>query len=443
LEGPLYGFLIISGLFFLARQHRAWSAGRRPLPIAELLFALVALTHVSGPLLMACPVLLRLRHWRRLPIGRSDAVALLVLVLPLLLQFGVRLLWLGDLFPTTYYAKFGTQYWPELWRYLDLAFAWNPALTAVWVLGAIMSLRRGWGWLAWPGLLGLAYVILVKGDGYMGQSRLLVPFIPAACAAALAGFDALPSYRRSAQTWILRPLALGLLVFAFARSVEVSAVVYEGVHQATIRTVPFTWNALSKGKRARRVPWFLDLILQRLGEGETVFFSDIGQVAFMVPDSPVLDGRGLNWRAMAHLQRRSIIEKRPPELDDAQEILEDFTAASPALVFLSCRGDRVYGLAEAYLQTLPVLTEGYRFLARGPYFGSGKMDTCVYQRHDAHPPSEEVVRARYLRLVVEDSLHAWDQRREAWERGDRFESSDEAPRLSRPGQLDPSAFHAP
>jgi hypothetical protein len=443
LEGPLYGFLIISGLFFLARQHRAWSAGRRPLPIAEVLFALVAITHVSGPLLLACPVLLRLRHWRRLPFGRSDAVALLVLLLPLVLQFGVRLLWLGDPLPTTYYAKFGIQCWADLMRYLDLAFAWNPALTAVWFLGALMSLRRGWAWLTWPGLLGLTYVILVRGDGYMGQSRLLVPFIPAACAAAAAGFDALPSYRRSAQTWILRPLALCLLGLAFTRSLGVGEVAHEEGGQGTLTTVPFSWSALTKQKRARRVPWLLDLIVQQLGEGEAVFISDIGQVAFMVPDNPVLDGRGLNWRAMAHLRRRTVLEEHSLDLDDAHEVLEEFAAASPALVFLVCHGDRIQGFAETYLQTLPVLTEGYRFLGRGPYFGSGKMDTCAYQRDDARPPTAEVVRARYARLLSEDPLYLWEQSREAWERGERLEVSGQAPRLSPPDRLVPTALRAP
>ncbi len=437
LEGPLFGLLLVVGLWRLAHQERAWKTGARPRPIAEALFALVSITHVSGPLMLACPLLLRWRHSRRVPYGRDDLLALAVLLGPLALQFAVRFVWLGDPLPTTYYAKFGIHFWRDTAEYLGLALAWNPALVALWVLGPLMGLRRRRAWLAWPGLLGLTYVLVVHSDGYMGQSRLLVPVLPAMCAAALAGLDALPSRLNSMQTWTLRSLALVLLLGAVQRSATVREIDV-GDSLWTPRAAPYSWTNPRPRTRARPVPWFFDLLAQELGEGEAFFFSDVGQVGFMLPDNPVLDGRGLNWRSLAHLQRALVRGGSDPtvHLDEAAPFLADFTAAQPALVFLQCRDDHVFGFAESFLLTLPQLQERYRFLARGPYFGAGKTDTCVFARDDAEPPAHDLVRARYAHMMREDTLYAWDTASAAWERGERYPSGGSAPTLQRPGNPD-------
>jgi hypothetical protein len=312
LETSAFTFLLMAGSAVLI----CGALTDRRLVIAGLVFGLAVLTRPDGALpavVAGAWVLWRGRRRAVLPFGG----ALTALVLPHLIW---RVVYYGDLFPNTYYAKSGNlAYWSQGWQYLRLYLQlYWPVMLAVplGMLAAIDLWRRlrSWrlvletDWVAAMVLLmamGLTYTLyVVRLGGDFMYARMLLPPTPLLLAAAegallwLAGAAAhhfprfVPGHlarRTSALVAALAAVALALIPRQSGRpipraGIEDEAAFYSSAHQ-------MRWS--------EHVAEVLGAATSGFPLRMAMFGTDV-KIAYRTRASYALDGHGLTDHFIAH-----------------------------------------------------------------------------------------------------------------------------------------------
>ena len=475
LETPLLTFLLSAGTWRALVEDAA--ARQRPSarvwPASIALFGLASITHVEGPLYLAIPVLLRLWRVRVDPLRRHDLLLGALLCLPAAAQLLLRVAYYGDVLPNTYYVKVGasTGPWPDsAFRYLLAAVTWNPPLGIAWAVGGVAAIVARRGALLMIGGAVACFVMVSNGDDF-GQLRFITPAIPTMAAAAAAGFDAIAGW---SARWAWR-----LAILAVAAALGGNAIRWElyteqvrapenGPHGVPSRgragdgswsIPPQPWyqrrtQPLARALRrppplpATPVPWFLEYLVETVPDGESFLFLDVGLAGYTMAGNDLLDGRGLNWKAMVPVIRQSLpAGGRALQDPIATTLLAEFHVARPAVLVLQCNSGRLFGPVEAILQADGALQRDYTFVANGPYT-DGRGSTCVYRRNDTVPPAKERIVQRYERLLAEIPAVDWGPRLHEIEHTDSLGQVSEwsdatAPVLGTPGSYDPSYLEAP
>jgi hypothetical protein len=312
LETSAFTFLLMAGSAVLI----CGALTDRRLVIAGLLFGLAVLTRPDGALPAVVAVAWVL--WR----GRRRAVLafagpLAALVLPHLIW---RVVYYGDLFPNTYYAKSGNlAYWSQGWQYLRLYLQlYWPVLLAV-PLGTLAALdlwRRLHSWRAvfetdWVaamvllmaiGLAHTLYVVRLGGD-FM-YARMLLPATPLLLTATegalsrLAGVAAayfprfVPSHLArwtSALVAALASLALALIPRQSGRPTP----------RAGIEDEVAFYSSASQLRWSEHVADVLGAVTAGFPVRLAMFGTDV-KTAYRTRASYALDGHGLTDRFIAH-----------------------------------------------------------------------------------------------------------------------------------------------
>lgn len=211
LETPFFAALLLLGVYLFLREDEQPAGQRWPSALAYLA---LALTRPEGAAFIAVPGLALLLRLRSLADLRQElrrrAVWLGIYFGGFALYTLWRVLYFGDLFPNTYYAKVGGDTLLRMgWEYV-LRFAPRPdvllLLVAVLLLGglAVRSVR-----LIVAEVLLLALLVILEGGCWMREFRLLVPLIPLLVAALAVSLQRLVAER----TWIHRvPSVIGVLL---------------------------------------------------------------------------------------------------------------------------------------------------------------------------------------------------------------------------------------
>lgn len=476
METPLLCVLLTTGTWRALAEDRGIRAGGRLRAWSLLLFGLAAITRVEGPLYLMIPVAIRLLRVRIQPLSRRDALHLLLLCAPAAGQFAFRLAYYGEWLSNTYVVKGGGDKglldWSPGVRYLLTALTANPWQGALWLVGGVLAIRYRHGALLIPAAVCAVFILRVGGDSF-SHLRFIAPVVPSLTVAGLVGLDQLR--RRSRRTRLEIP-ALALLVLLVLNVAQfdfrvhrVMAAPEQSVPQQTEwqsiiahLTPPFsqlersrTWrfNLLRElgdpGKHAP-VDWFIAYLLENVPPGESFVFMDVGLVGYAMTDSSLLDGRGLNWRPMAHLMHATLpAGPAALEVPEVITLLEDFHAQRPAVLCLQNAGPQLFGALEAILMADGVLHTDYEFVARGTYWGMEDR-VAIYRRVGVPRVSQRVIQQRYERLMEEaPTILDWNDRLlKSGLQGDRYRPEGayldtQAPRLLPPGDYDPRVVHPP
>lgn len=200
---------VITALVYASWQDERW--------LPELFAAMVGavLTRPDTGLLVILYLLPVFLKYRARP--RFWRSAALLLVLPGLLYIAFKLIYFGDLLPTTFYFKSRVGQWPQL--DLVLSFAGRFMVPALPVLAAWVITRQArWAELYVTGALCLAigYFATVRPAVAIGY-RFLIPFLPALVLglirpmqdlARMAGAPHLPGAKRALAAGIVGGLLL-------------------------------------------------------------------------------------------------------------------------------------------------------------------------------------------------------------------------------------------
>jgi len=424
MESPLMCLLLTAGTWRALAEDRAARQGGRLRAWSLLLFGLVAVTRVEGPIYLCIPVVIRLLRIRIQPLGRRDAWHLLLLCAPAIGQFAFRLAYYGEWLSNTYVVKGGGG--PSSFadvrsvRYLLAGLTVNPWLGVLWLGGGALALWHRRGALLLPAAVCTVFILRVGGDQF-AHLRFFAPVAPTMVAAGLVGLEL--TRRRLARTRLDIPILAGLVVLVLGAAQldyrihriqplldpggkELSglsrlarfAPPYSAVHMAT----PESHNLL---EMLRNQPgggepdWYLAYLMQNVPAGESFVFMDVGMVGYVMVDASLLDGRGLNWAPMAHALN-AILPAGPSALEDpvATALLEDFHQQRPAVLCLQNHGARLFGPLEALLMADGTLERDYEFVARGTYWGMEDR-VAIYRRTGLARVDEAVIQARYEHMA--------------------------------------------
>ncbi len=441
LETPLLAFLLTAGTWRLLVETRG--AGRIRAPLSALLFGLAAVTRPEGALYLLVPAvgwaLAARRGWRP---GVGTTVGAVALGLgPLAAQVVVRLGTYGAWVANTGVAKLSFEDAARLdgWRYLLAALAYDPLQAGLLVVGCAAALRHRVALPLVALLPAAGFVLLANGDSF-SELRLLAPVVPCVAVGVAAGLDAAVRARAGGARAALGVLA-GLAVVGVAareawviRVERVSGAQGPGLaggpgseqgpgpagSTAADRLAPpwATVRTRAEGGPAQRdllrlpsppraeLDWFTRLLVERLPEGATFVFEDIGLVGWLLRDARLLDARGLTWPEAARVVNLAL-GPDPGALPEVRAFREAFLREDPALVFLTCPVEGFRTRMEEVLLADPRFAARWRLAARGPYF-SGRGQVCLYERDGFVPAGPGVGEARYRRLEAEvPTLYDW------------------------------------
>ena len=476
METPLLCLLLTAGTWRALLEDRAARDGGRLRAWSLLLFGLAAITRVEGPIYLAIPVVIRLARFRAQPLGRRDALHLLLLCAPALGQFAFRLAYYGEWLSNTYVVKGGGGLRSQTplagLRYLLGGLTANPWQGALWVGGGALALWHRRGGLLLPAAVCAAFILLVGGDAF-AHMRFIAPAVPTLTAAGLIGLE--QGRRRLAKTRLELPAmaAMVLLVMGVAQldfrihRIEQAfnlsgkktddgptlmanlSPPYTSIHRDPLSQFNLLGKLLER-PRADRLDWYIAYLMQNVPAGESFVFMDVGLVGYALLDASLLDGRGLNWAPMAHLVHQPL-PAGPDTLEDPRVValLTDFHEQKPAVLCLQCNGPRLFGPIEALLMADGVLETDYEFVARGPYWGVDDR-VAIYRRLGVPRVSVKVIRERYERMAFEvPRMYDWDRWLTLSELpgyGDRPETPYQGmlpPVLTPVGEYRPRATHSP
>lgn len=442
LETPMFTMLLTLGVWRAIVELNAARAGQRLGPWSALAFGLAFLCRAEGPLYLAIPLVFTLSRGRLL--GWKDLRDLALAATPVSLQLLARIAVYGELVPNTARAKVGGNLIVEGLsglRYLGAGLSYNPLLSvtvALGVAGLLFGARRAAPLLA-PFLVCAVFSVLVGGDQF-SDLRFLIPAIPSALAAAALGWSVW-SRRAGRLAPLVLILGLGLSTAALFNEVRTTSVnvarapARDRVIPAPGQPMELPWEQLSlpmaevrRGplwglarplppQQIQTVHWFYAYLIESLKPGDVFFFLEVGLIGYALVDSPMLDGRGLNWRTATELSRSMMPGNTWEERLAVQEkYLAVFEAHRPAIVFLQCDETGYSGPAEEVLLTSDYFFNNYTFVAWGPYFANKQI--CVFRREGAERPTAREIIARYQRLERDapDELD-WGDRRSGIERG--------------------------
>lgn len=409
LETPLLAFCLVAGTWAAIAEDQGVRAGGRPTPWSLALFGVASITHVEGPLYLGIPVAIRLLRWRVDPLGRRDLAHLALLCAPAAAQVALRLGYYGDVLPNTLRAKGlgGADPGRILGlRYLLAGLTYNVPQGLLFVVGGALALLAGRGALLLPGLCVAVFIVVADGDDF-GDLRFFAPAIPSLIAAGVAGFDVLAARLARARAWITGVACAAVLAFELPpQSVQLAITPLQlrplledpGAEVPSWTAGPWArvtrqpWSRILEGDgfvADTEVPWFFRFLLENLPVGASFYFEDVGRVGYALAHNDLLDGRGLNWRAAALLDKAGNGDAR---------FQAEFLQAAPVVVSVSCGGGIQARPALSALIGSPAFQRDYVYIGEGPYFGdAGRV--CLWARGDAVPPSWEIVEARYRRLL--------------------------------------------
>jgi len=220
LETPLFAMLLLLSTLLFVREEESLDKARWPSALAYLALALV---RPEGAAFIAVPgifLLARIRSRAQLWQSLKERRAWLAVFFGGVLAYHLwRVLYFGDIYPNTYYAKVGGENILELgWSYLERFIIARPyhlvLLTAVLLLGGSASRA---GVLLVGKVLTLTALVVLEGGDWMREWRLLIPMTPllvAALAAALQCFAA----QRSAPTRVTAAVGVVILCLGIQQS---------------------------------------------------------------------------------------------------------------------------------------------------------------------------------------------------------------------------------
>ncbi len=477
METPLLCLLLTAGTWRALVEDKKIRDGGRERAWSLLLFGLAAITRVEGPLYLLIPLAIRLLRLRVEPLSRRDALHLLLLSAPAAGQFAFRLAYYGEWLSNTYVVKAGgggpgLLGWSPGVRYLLTGLTADPWLGFLWIVGGVLAIIRRRGALLLPAAVCALFILRVGGD-HFSNLRFIAPAVPTLIAAGLVGIDR--TRRRLRKTWIEVPalsmmvlLVLGAAQYEF-RIYRVQAAAHMKVHEqdswsAIVSDLMPPYSSISRSSvehlnplkslreshKGAPVDWYIAYLIENVPPGESFVFMDVGLVGYTMADASLLDGRGLNWAAMAHLVHAELpAGPAALEVPEAIALLEEFHEQQPAVLCLQNEGPRLFGALEAMLMADGVLLTDYEYVARGPYWGFDDRVT-IYRRKGVPPVQEAVVQERYERMVKEAPMILnWNERLiRSQQQGDihRPETpyrSANAPRLTPSGSYDPSVLMGP
>ncbi len=436
METPLLCLLLTAGTWRALQEDRAIRDGGRLRAWSLLLFGLAAVTRVEGPIYLAIPVVIRLARLGVQPLGRRDALHLLLLCAPALGQFAFRLAYYGEWLSNTYVVKGGDGLLSERnlsgLRYLLGGLTANPWLGVLWFIGGALALWYRRGSLLLPVAMCAVFILYVGGDAF-SHMRFLAPAVPTLTAAGLVGLDRARRHM-GASRWRW-PVLAGIVALVLG-----AAQLDFRIHRIRLLTEqPWSKHAsgpslteslsppyseiqldplrrfnlpavLHEPPRSDRVDWFLAYLMENVPAGESFVFMDVGLVGYTMYDASLLDGRGLNWAPMAHLINTKL-PAGPGALEDplAAAVLADFHEQRPAVLCLQNNGPRLFGPFEALLMADGALERDYEFVARGPYWGEEDR-VAIYRRRGVARVSAQTVQQRYRRMADEAPLiNDWER----------------------------------
>ncbi len=436
LETPLMVLLMSAGAARLLWEERQIQQGASPPPWSALLFGLLAITHVEGPLYLAVPAFARLTRpgaggpiRALLSLDRRDLLALVLLLAPPLGQELLRVLYYGDWMPNTVRVKTAGR--PEIpfllgARYVLFSLSINSARLAVLVLGVGAALLPGRGRSAADGLAArillapwvccAVFVLIANGDMF-NQFRFMAPAEPALLALAAVGWARIASFAPAFFRFAFLVVPLGLGVGMVVRDLHIQVADHDrmpaGFSDSFLASAfqvlrpsygrirefqePFgRLRHIGRQGRAGEPDWFIYWILENLPVGDAVLFPDVGALGFALTEGRVLDGRGLNARGAAALLRAQPAEG-PDGLQDPGVVafLEEFNASNPALLIVQCSNGRLWGPVETALQASGAL-DAYEAVAMGRYT-TPRTRVCALDAGRPRPTLEQIL-ARYHRI---------------------------------------------
>jgi len=431
METPLLCLLLTAGTWRALAEDRAIREGGQLRAWSLLFFALATITRVEGPIYLIIPVVIRLMRYRVEPFGRRDLIHLALMCAPALGQFVFRVAYYRDWLSNTYYVK-GSRH-PTVSqniicgiRYLIAALTGNPLMGLLWVVGGGIAVYKRHGALLLPMAVCALFVIKVGGDEF-GHLRFLTPAVPTMMVAGVLGVGHILQRLRSTKIEI-QSIALMVLLGMGTVMLDISAhkIVPTAPHgwqkmaidgdyfsalsppYATVKRDPIhRMNPFRESElhgMGTMVEWYLAYLIENVPPGEAFVFMDVGLVGYTMVDSTLLDGRGLNWRPAARLLGGAIPRgEGGPGTPESTAVLDSFEKHAPAVLCLQHENGSLFGPIEALLIADGVLEEDYEFVALVPYWGINDR-IAIYRRAEVAEVSEEVIQARYERMIFEDPL---------------------------------------
>lgn len=423
LETPMFTFLLALGSWRGMVELAAAREGNPRIPLSGLAFGLACLCRAEGPFYLVIPLLFLMAHGRSL--GRKALLGIVLAAAPVTVQLLLRLAVYGELVPNTARVKIGGNFMVEAMsglRYVAAGLTYNPLLSltvGLGVAGLLLGARRSLPLLA-PGAACALFAVLAGGDQF-SDLRFLLAAAPVTLAAAATGWTALVA--RAGRAAIPVMVVGAVLALAAGRAeVTINSVTVQraapeprGIMPADGRP-PVPMNQLKppfaevqRGpmwflsdhkpppSRLQEVHWFYAYLFESLKPGDAFLFQEVGLIGYGLVDSPLLDGRGLNWRLAADVIRAKMPEATPEERVAAREAyLAEFQALQPAIVFLQCSSAGFRGPSEELLLNSRYFLDNYRFVAWGPYFANNQI--CAFRREGAGRPSFQQTVERYARM---------------------------------------------
>ncbi|MBN2209621.1 MAG: hypothetical protein JW759_10050 [Candidatus Coatesbacteria bacterium] len=236
LETAMCAFLVLMAQHFSLRVVAGRDEERRPILrpfcLASLFYLLASLTRPEIPILFAAAFLTTFVHQLRHGGIRAKELVLSAgtFTLPYVGFLTWRLLYYGDIFPNTFYAKATGGGEMQLW---DGVKYWSFGLSTI--LGPFLLLcflplvlrspkgsrreasRSRYWFLLWQ-LVAMSCFIIYSGGDWMGSYRLFIPILPALALMAQSGADELWSRLSKVERGAIlkRRLATAMVVLAVA-----------------------------------------------------------------------------------------------------------------------------------------------------------------------------------------------------------------------------------